>query len=347
MEIDNLLNAQNYNGVLSYCKQQNMNYTYLLLSKIFADENLIKTTSNTQSPLSKPIPKTRIQIYCNWCSSEDLCKLWEKMSKGNCEWDGIVLISNNEKPDYYVVINCPPIGINPPKEKTIIFQMEPNMNLYENQWGEWANPKGYLKVFSHDVAFNNNEWHLSKTYNELINEKDIQKNEGEVISVILSDKYRDLYQIKRIDFVKYLESEGFKLDVYGGNRFNYKNYKGTLPSHCKDNGLLPYKYTFNCENNVIKNYYTEKLIDGILCECLCFYCGAPNISELIDERAYVKLDLNNFSGSVKIIKQALSENWWEKRIEFIRKEKKRILNELQFFPRLENYLRTNELKILN
>ena len=73
----------------------------------------------------------------------------------------------------------------------------------------------------------------------------------------------------------------------------WNNYKGSLPYHQKDQSILPYKYSFNVENFEIKNYYTEKLIDGILGETLVFYHGCPNIKDLIDERAYVsKLLLN-------------------------------------------------------
>ena len=53
---------------------------------------------------------------------------------------------------------------------------------------------------------------------------------------------------------KFLEKKGISIDVYGSDRFGYKNYKGKLPMYEKDEGLFPYKYTFNCENNSIKNY---------------------------------------------------------------------------------------------
>jgi hypothetical protein len=102
--------------------------------------------------------------------------------------------------------------------------------------------------------------------------------------------------------------------------------------------MFPYKYVFNAENHEIRNYYTEKLIDGILAECLVFYWGCPNISDYIDSRAYVKLNLENFDKDLEIIKTALRENWWEQRIDIIREEKRKILNHLQFFPRLERII---------
>ena len=38
----------------------------------------------------------------------------------------------------------------------------------------------------------------------------------------------------------------------------------------------------------------------------------------------------------QIIKKAINEDWWSARIEAIRREKKKILNELAFFPVIEN-----------
>ena len=88
----------------------------------------------------------------------------------------------------------------------------------------------------------------------------------------------------------------------------------------------------------IKNYYTEKLIDGILGECLVFYSGCPNIRDFIDERAYVYLELSNFEKDYGIIQKAIQEDWYSKRLPYIREAKYKILNELQFFPRLEKFL---------
>ena len=168
--------------------------------------------------------------------------------------------------------------------------------------------------------------------------KSIDKSIDDILSTVLSSKYSDIGHIKRIDFIKFLESKNMNVHVFGDNKFEYKNYKGALPPREKDKALFPYKYTFNAENNSIKNYYTEKLIDGILSETLVFYNGCPNIREYIDEKAFVWLELSNFENDYQTIKKAIEEDWWSKRIEYIRAEKIKILNQLQFFPRLERII---------
>ena len=58
----------------------------------------------------------------------------------------------------------------------------------------------------------------------------------------------------------------------------------------KEKAIIPYKYYFMCENNVEHNFATEKIWEPILCECLAFYWGCPNLEEYIDrkKKRYIK-----------------------------------------------------------
>lgn len=374
IQIDEYISKGNMVEALSQCLREEQYHLGLLLSRIYCsqhqnteisrllvqfsdaihrvskDGNQIDVKEDIVDSSNPPLiddeeidkknNKIRVMLLCNWCDSETLCKTWNKMSKGDYTWNNIQIVWE-EPCDYYVVINCPPITIFPDNSKIILFHMEPNMVKHPELWGEWSNPpKDMFKFYgTHDNEYNNNEWHISMTYNQLCTEKIIKSKEFDgVVSTVLSDKYKDPGQILRIDFAKFLDRKGFPLHVYGGNKFEWKHYKGTLPLHTKDSALLPYKYIFNAENHSIKNYYTEKLIDGILSECLVFYWGCPNIREYLDNNAYVQLNLEDFEFSLDIMQKAISENWWEQRIDYIRQEKKKILNDLQFFPRLEKIL---------
>jgi len=382
MELEKYISSKNYGQALSECINTNHNHLGLLLSYILNDDNLSNLTEQLKINveglngeglvISNPVDitndnpnimdtvleevkeevkeevdnkkKYRVKLLCNWTSSEILRETWNKMSQGNYSWNNIELVCDND-PDFFVVINCPPIHEFLDTKKVILFRMEPHMDKHPELWGEYANPdkESFYKVCYHETDYNNNEWHLSKTYNELKTMK-IEKS-IDVMSTVLSDKYSDSGHIKRVDFVKFLESKNFPVDVFGGNKFSYKDYKGSLPLHCKDNAMFPYKYVFNVENHSIKNYYTEKLVDGILAECLVFYSGCFNVREFIDEKAFVYLELSNFEEDYQKIKNAIENNLWEERIDVIRKEKKKILEYLQFFPRLERIINKTEEKI--
>ncbi len=292
---------------------------------------------------------TRVKMLCNWCSSEQLCSDWDAMSKGNRAWNTIQITSEDTNIDYWVIINKPPPGAKYDPKRTIVFQMEPWcgepwQTWGVKTWGEWAkpDPAKFLQVRSHDKFYNNGFWQLSYTYSQLKNAIP-EKTMGNRISTICSTKYFDPGHKYRIDFLKFLESKAdsdVQFDFWNtDNKFNFKNYKGPLTPHKdKERGLLPYKYYFMCENNAEKNFITEKLWEPLLTESLVFYWGCPNVSDYIDPRAYVQLDMNNFELSFQIIKKAIKEDWWRQRLPYIRVEKQKFLETYQFFPTLERVI---------
>ena len=304
-------------------------------------------------------PATRVKMLCNWCSSEDLCKEWLKMSKGSYKWNDIEITWSDDNIDYYVIINKPrPEDIEQKKfkpEKTIIFHMEPwcgeeSQGWGVKTWGDWAkpDPSKFLQVRSHDKFLNTGFWQVSWTYTDF-KTKAIDKSVelDNVVSSICSSKYFDPGHKKRIDFLKYIESKSsdkndpVKLHIYNeDNQHGFASYQGKAqPSVDKEKGLMPYKYYFMCENNAETNFVTEKLWEPILCEALCFYWGCPNVTEHVDPRAYVVLDMNDFEAAYNTMSAAIKMNLWEERLPYIKAAKQRILDEQSFFPLLEQAIK--------
>jgi GR25 family glycosyltransferase involved in LPS biosynthesis len=330
------------------------------IQKDFSGFNLDKVKINTYDENST---KTfYVKMLCNWQSGNDLCNEWNSMSKGKNEytWNNIKIVGDDyENPDYYVIVNKPlrDTDFYDPS-KTIVFQMEP-MCLNDNQtwgvktWGEWANPdeSRFLSVRHHKNYYNNCSWQFSRGYADF--QKDIENDDSRIFkyynyfATVCSSKYHDSGHRLRVDFLKFCESkEGnlssndlFKIDIYGfDNHHNFKHYKGRLDNNQKIDGYFPYKYYFIAENNSEYNYISEKLWEPILCECLCFYWGAPNAKSYINPDAFVQLDLNDFEASYNIMKRAMIEDWYSKRIDIIRHEKSKILNYYNFFPTIERII---------
>lgn len=271
----------------------------------------------------------RIKLLCDFMSSKELCETWEKMGHGNYSFtdDGkTIKICWDDNYDYTFVVNKTNENIHPPT--TIYANMEPF-----HVWEKYPDHTIFKDAYVHTLnSFNNNEWHISKKLPELFFFHP-EKKYDKTISAILSNKYIDPGHIFRMDLV-YKTQDLFDWHIFGNDKkFKWKNYFGKLPRYEKDEGLFPYKYTFNVENNFIIGYYTEKIIDAILSECCCFYLGPPNITDLIDENAYILLD-KDLDKSIDIIERALNENWYDKRINSILKAKNKILTETGFFPRL-------------
>jgi len=286
----------------------------------------------------------RIKMLCNWTDSKQLCKEWSNMCELGFRWKNYRMVWTDrvEDIDYYVIVNKSPDGAYYDPKKTIVFQMEPW--VYDESkpwgmktWGEWAEPdeNKFMHVHTHKKYLNNVQW--MNTIPEMSYPEIQQKNR--VIS-ILSEKNFDEGHIKRIEFIRYMEAMSCDfVDVYGRQNYhNFMTYKGTVEN---DNKYKNYKYCISVENNSEYNYATEKIWEPILCECLCFYWGCPNIGDYIDSRAFVLLDMNDFEKSYETIKRAIEEDWWSERIDIIRKEKAKILNELAFFPTLDKIITSN------
>jgi hypothetical protein len=75
-----------------------------------------------------------------------------------------------------------------------------------------------------------------------------------------------------------------------------------------------------------------------MCECLCFYYGCPNVEEYLDDRCFIRININDPKETIKIITNAINNNEWERRIEYIREEKKRIREDMTFPKKLEQLL---------
>lgn len=158
-----------------------------------------------------------------------------------------------------------------------------------------------------------------------------------VSSIISGKAFTDGHKL-RISFALYAQNF-IKWDAYGNygsHNHAWTRYLGA-PKY-KDDALIPYKYSFACENSFINGYVTEKLMDCITAETLCLYYGAPNVATFIHPGPYIQLDLTDWPIAVKTIQQAISSQQWEKRLHLIKQEKHRILTEISMFPILWNII---------
>lgn len=302
-----------------------------------------------------------IKIYLTstgWSTPEDLAQTWTKMIAGDSAIEFVSRDKRNEDSVYWVIVNKPhETDSEIPYSRSILLRMEPFMEKRPQVWGEeWANPD--IKKFMYVIGAPSNpnflEWHVSFNYDQLMNTSyKSMKTEGNAISVIVSDKYMDIGQVKRIDFVRYLQQHHpeIELHVYGNgcNKFGLKNFRGPLPSYHKENGLVPYKYSFNCENNQILNYVTEKLYDGILCETFVFYNGAPNVAPMFnmtfDQLPFCTLELDDFNYAANQIKKAIESNAFDENYDKIVQLKKYCLSHLSLSKRFQQIIKTNSNNI--
>jgi len=291
-----------------------------------------------------------VKMLCNWDTGDGLCQTWDKLTDGNGTYTknniSIKMVGDYasiEDVNYIIIVNhardfYPSLQ---DLSRTIFMKMEPD--FLDKFWKDVDKKLLKAKIVhgsDHDnINFNNLEWHVNKTRNELlVSDYTNMKTKGNTISSIISGKKLTKGHEMRLSFALHAQ-DLFEWDMYGNHgshQYKWNKYLGS-PKY-KDDALIPYKYSFACENSFINGYITEKLIDCIVTETLCFYHGAPNVDKFIDSRAYIQLDLKDVNKSIKIIQNALQNNEWEKRLPHIKEAKKKILTELGMFPRLWNIL---------
>ena len=284
----------------------------------------------------KNYKKYTVKLICNW--NENLADGWNFMNPAESV---IKFVSGkNIQADYYVIINYPAYGDYYVPERTIIFHMEPSF-VFAHLGAEWGNPdeNKFLKVLSHKNGYNNVEWHMNK-HIDLLRVEPIEKTKN--LSTVLSNAYLHEGHKLRVHFTKFIDENNLQIDIYGRcQAFNFRNYKCELPQSQKNDALYPYKYSIAVENNSEYNYFTEKLTDCILAECLCFYWGAPNLEDFYPD-AFIRLDLYDFSKGLEQIRTAIENNECEKRLPAIRAAKHKILYDMHLTKRLENIIKEAE-----
>ena len=152
-QIEKYLGEKNYTEVINQCIREKQYNLGMLLSKIITSThpNYLEAVSSLietqKTPVEQKTPEVvseanspiqRVMLLCNWLSSRGLCDIWNKMSKGDYKWNNIQIVWE-EPADWYVVINKPPLDINPPPARTLVFPMEPHMDRNPSLWGQWGN----------------------------------------------------------------------------------------------------------------------------------------------------------------------------------------------------------------
>lgn len=103
--------------------------------------------------------------------------------------------------------------------------------------------------------------------------RDLKIRKTDELSLIASAKRDQPGHKLRHQMVEYLRREMPTARILG---------RGYEPFADKAEGLAPFRYSVVIENVREPNYFTEKLIDCLLCETVPIYWGCPNIGDFFD-----------------------------------------------------------------
>ncbi len=274
----------------------------------------------------------RVKFHQNFEADEQIYYKVLSMSPNNKNiWKNIKVVSDDDY-DIFVILNCP-THQNYDRSRTIVFNCETKSTRDNLSTFYKGIESEFLYIHDTENHFNVDLWYHGLTFDQLNNEEMFQKNKN--FSVINSNLNNLSGHIIRNNFIKYM-CDRIEYDLFGRFPTNDKNYKGRLVN--KYDGLIGYKYTFNHENDIENNYFTEKLLDGIFCECLTFYGGCPNIEKFINPNSFIKLNLENFEESFNVIRDVISNDLWKDYVKDIKEEKRRIMVDYNILNIVSNIL---------
>ena len=267
--------------------------------------------------------KNKIRVYatCFWKPDETLLSDLKLYGFGKAEWKNIEFVTD-DKFDAIAILTAPHKNHKDFDSKNAItFLTEPPSSPHIKNTTENISPM-YLPA----------PWCFHSRHKNKVISISHKNEKTELLSAVTSELCWLEGHQKRLNFLFHFDAivaEG--LDIFGrkqtGEIFSqFNNYRSELAD--KYDGLVPYQYHIACENSFIPNYFTEKILDPIVAECLCFYDGCSNISEYIDERAFIKIDVTNIQDSIDTIIRSIEDDEFSKRRKFITKEKQRILTHL-------------------
>ncbi|MDR0468205.1 MAG: hypothetical protein LBG67_05070 [Campylobacteraceae bacterium] len=179
-------------------------------------------------------------------------------------------------------------------------------------------------------------WHdgIARKYDDILKDKHIKTEE---ISTVCSSKQQKhtLHNL-RYKFTCELKKLIPEIDMYG---------HGVKEISDKADALDNYKYHIAIENYSGKNHWTEKLSDPFLGLCLPFYYGATNVEDYFPKDSFIEIDIYDVEKSAKIIKEAIKNNEYEKRLEQIKQAQELVLNRYNFFATVAKIIEEKNDKV--
>ena len=150
--------------------------------------------------------------------------------------------------------------------------------------------------------------------------RDLTKDRN--LSLIASAKRKLKGHKLRHRCVDWMRSEGIDVDVMGG---------GYGPFAVKADGLARYRFSVVIENSREENYFTEKLLDALLCKTVPIYWGCPNIDAYLDTKGMIICE--NLSDLRRAI-TAADQDAYEARRQAIENNQKLAVNYVDYFERI-------------
>ena len=144
-----------------------------------------------------------------------------------------------------------------------------------------------------------------------------------ILSTVCSSKQqKHTLHNRRYEFTVALGKLLPDMDLYG---------HGVREMDDKAEALHDYRYHVAIENYRGAHHWTEKLADPFLGLSLPLYFGCPNAADYFPEQSFIPIDINDVEGAAKIIRSAIDNNEYDKRLPALLEARRRVLEDYNLF----------------
>jgi hypothetical protein len=223
------------------------------------------------------------------------------MTYGSLYWKNIEFTWDDDSVNYFIIINEPFEDTYYIPEKTIIINNKINEINKINEVNQFKNnldSNKFMKIIPFNESYKYTIWNIPENYIELSN------------NIIKKDLNNIYFNGENQDFI----------------------------NHLKNNNLIQNKCLKSCKYSIVLENISN-LYDAILSECICFVnISMKDLIKDISKEVIIFININNIKESIKIINNSMINDLWESKIDFIKKEKNNILNNINFCNNIEKLI---------
>lgn len=293
-------------------------------------------------------PRATRQIRVKVLANLPAASWLHQLPAGQPTWGNCTFIFDRDARDYdwLVVYDDLPTRAGEPRkctteslacarEHTLLVTSEPaSVKIYGNdfthQFGavltsqpEWALPHPQ-RIFSQPALhwfYGVGSSHI-ESFDEMVGNPPTTKTHD--VSMVHSPKaMRHTLHYRRARFMHWLAGQMPELDLFGRQT--------QRPLDDKADCLRSYRYHVAVENFLGPHHWTEKLADAFLGLSLPFYAGCPNAEAYFPEDSFIRIDIRAPEAALDIMRRAIHDREYEKRLPALHEARRRILFEYNFF----------------